>query len=152
MYSYTQLYIPIRLCSQSNTATLHNCLAEIKSWMSHNFLQLNLTKSDVTVHGPPAIRIQIMSNPSKLATYNNSSELLGEFLTRTWVFWIPSKESCQVMFLKNTVTVKFFISTTDLEKLMHFVMHHLFIFPCLNDCDSVYACTQSEISSLQLFF
>lgn len=54
--------------------------------MSHNFLQVNLTKSDVVVLGLPTYRIPIMENLVELVTYAKTlARNVGYFWTRTCV-------------------------------------------------------------------
>lgn len=50
----TQLYLPVSPNTNCSLPTLHHCLTEVKSWMSHNVLQLNDTKTEVIVFGPNA--------------------------------------------------------------------------------------------------
>ena len=51
----TQLYLPLKTNDQSNIKNLMNCLEEIKGWMAQNYLQLNESKSEVVLFGPPEL-------------------------------------------------------------------------------------------------
>ena len=48
----TQLYIPIKPGVAGNIPRLLACLADIKRWMSQNFLQLNEAKSEIIIFSP----------------------------------------------------------------------------------------------------
>lgn len=48
----TQLYLPISQSDQASLATLQKCLADIKSWMSDNFLQVSDKESEAILSGP----------------------------------------------------------------------------------------------------
>ena len=65
----TQLHISISPNDQSNIATLHKCFAEIKHWMANNFLQLDLSKSNVIVFDPTSKMEDITTNIGELAPY-----------------------------------------------------------------------------------
>ncbi len=50
-----QLYLPLRCNNDSNISTLFECLDEIRAWMASSFLQLNESKSEVVIFGPPKV-------------------------------------------------------------------------------------------------
>ena len=65
MVDDSQIYLPFRTGDQSKRATFNKCIAEIKYWMSDNFLQLNCTISRDIVLGPRPAKIKIMANHGK---------------------------------------------------------------------------------------
>ncbi|MDF4285579.1 reverse transcriptase family protein, partial [Vibrio parahaemolyticus] len=48
----TQLYLSMKPEESNQLTKLHNCLKDIKTWMSTNFLMLNSDKTEVIVLGP----------------------------------------------------------------------------------------------------
>ena len=52
----TQIYLSINPSDLTSFTSLTACLADIRSWMSNNFLMLNNDKSKVMVFGPKAHR------------------------------------------------------------------------------------------------
>lgn len=47
----TQLYLPLKWNDLNSCETFRNCLKDIKSWMSHSFLQLNESKTEMVIFG-----------------------------------------------------------------------------------------------------
>lgn len=45
----TQLYLPLKWNDPNSCETLRNCLKDIKCWMSHSFLQLNESKTQMVI-------------------------------------------------------------------------------------------------------
>lgn len=54
-----QLYLPLRCNDDSNTTTLFECLDEIRAWLAASFLQLNESKAEVVIFGPPKLDKQL---------------------------------------------------------------------------------------------
>ncbi|MDG2560415.1 reverse transcriptase family protein, partial [Vibrio parahaemolyticus] len=52
----TQLYLSMKPEESNQLTKLHNCLKDIKTWMSTNFLMLNSDKTEVIVLGPKQLR------------------------------------------------------------------------------------------------
>ena len=48
----TQIYLPIKVGNEQSLKSLLDCLNELKTWLSKNFLQLNEKKSEITIFGP----------------------------------------------------------------------------------------------------
>lgn len=44
-----QIFLPLKPNNQSSLSNLSDCLNDIKSWMAHNFLQLNENKLEVVL-------------------------------------------------------------------------------------------------------
>ncbi len=64
----TQLYLPLNPNDQSKITNIFNCINEIKSWMTENFLQLNEDKSEIILFGPPDNINLISSSLRNLST------------------------------------------------------------------------------------
>lgn len=68
----TQLYVPLKPGS-SDAVYIMSCLAEIKFWMSKNFLQLNDSKSEVIIITPSGPSTSTITNlTSSLDTLSNN--------------------------------------------------------------------------------
>lgn len=52
-----QMYLPSWKQDRSSTESLLNCLHEVKSWMSLNFLNLNESKTEIIWIGAPDLRL-----------------------------------------------------------------------------------------------
>lgn len=52
----TQLYLSMKPGETNQLARLQDCLKDIKSWMTCNFLLLNSDKTEVIVFGPKHLR------------------------------------------------------------------------------------------------
>ena len=145
----TQLYLPIDPNITANITSLHNCLADIKNWMLINFLQLNDSKSEVLVFGPPILRAQIESNLGSLTTnLKPTVKNLGVTFDPDLSFEPHIKKVTQSAFyhLRNISKIKSFLSTPDLAKVIHAL-----IFSRLDYCNSLYTClTKKSIHRLQL--
>ena len=145
----TQLYLPITPDNIDSIAALHNCISDIKNWMYSNFLQLNESKSEVLVFGPPSARSQIESylgplRPNLKPTVKN----LGVTFDPDLTLQLHVKKTIQTSFyhLRNIAKIKPFLTPSDLSKVVH-----AFIFSRLDYCNSLYTClTQKSIHSLQL--
>ena len=48
----TQLYLSVKPNELNKLAVLHECLNDVQSWLSQNFLQLNPDKTEVLIIGP----------------------------------------------------------------------------------------------------
>ena len=51
----TQLYITTTAITPAILSTLTNCVTDIKTWMDHNFLQLDGNKTEMILFGPKTI-------------------------------------------------------------------------------------------------
>ncbi len=61
----SQFYLPVRLDTAVSFDVLLNCVHDIKTWMSNNFLQLNEDKTEVLIlgclaHSSPALEAQLL--------------------------------------------------------------------------------------------
>ena len=57
----TQFYLPVNTDGICSLGNIFNCLNDIKSWMARNFLQLNESKTDIIIFGPPS-DVSILKN------------------------------------------------------------------------------------------
>ena len=55
----TQLYISVSANNLDPVNSLIQCITDISSWMSKNFLQLNQDKTEILLVGPKALRHKI---------------------------------------------------------------------------------------------
>ena len=132
----SQLYIPLKT---GNTVIpqILDCLSDIKCWMSQNSLQLNDSKSEILLFGPPnsipAFQSQLgnLSNNIKGAARN-----LGVMFDSSLSFNQQVTKVVQSCFfqLRNIAKIKSFISFSDLEKVIH-----AFITSRLDYCNSLYS-------------
>ncbi len=67
-----QLYLPLRCNNDSNISILLECLDEIRAWMASSFLQLNESKSEVVIFGPPKLAKQFSVHLGPLANNINT--------------------------------------------------------------------------------
>ncbi|KAL2085006.1 hypothetical protein ACEWY4_020524 [Coilia grayii] len=51
----TQLYINTKTITPEILSTLTNCITDIKTWMSKNFLKLNSNKTEIIIFGPKSM-------------------------------------------------------------------------------------------------
>ena len=67
-----QLYVP-QQPGKTGVSCIFSCLAEIQNWMSENVLQLNDSKSDISIMSPSGPRTSIINNlSSSLGTLSNN--------------------------------------------------------------------------------
>ena len=114
-----------------------------------NFLQLNDSKSEVLVFGPPILRAQIECNLGSLSTnLKPTVKNLGVTFDPDLSFEPHIKKVTQSAFyhLRNISKIKSFLSTPDLSKVIHAL-----IFSRLDYCNSLYTClTKKSTHRLQL--
>ena len=145
----TQLYIPLKPGTTGNVNSLLSCLSDIKSWMAQNFLQLNETKTEIIIFGPPNTTPTFQSELNTLsANVTHSARNLGVIFDSDLSFGPQITRVVQTCYfqLRNIARIKSFLSTADLEKVIH-----AFISSRLDFCNSIYSglCKKS-ISRLQL--
>ena len=145
----SQLYLPINPKDPSSISKLHACLTDIKNWMSANFLQLNDSKSEVLIFGPPLERAKLGQHLGSLTSnLRPSVRNLGVILDPDLNLEAHVKKVIQLSFyhLRNIVKIKSFLSTSDLTKVIH-----AFIYSRLDYCNSLYSCLSNKsIHRLQL--
>ena len=109
----------------SPTSTLTTCLEETKAWMTHNFLQLNSSKTEVILIGTPH---QVNSSPITSITFSNQILPLSSVVTNLGVKMDPHltfdshiKHLCKTSFfhLRNIARLRPTLTLPDAEKLVH---------------------------------
>ena len=117
-----------------------SCLADIKEWMSSNFLQLNDTKSEVLIVSPAGSSTSTVFLSSSLGALSNSvhkeARNLGVIFDSELSFDTQVTKVLQSCFaqLRQLTKIKPFLSHTDLEKVIH-----AFIFSRLDYCNALYS-------------
>ena len=144
----TQLYIPIKPGS-GNLSRLLDCLAAINDWMTQNFLQLNQSKSEIILFGPPSSTISLHSQLGPLsANVTPAARNLGVFFDSNLSFnkhVSTVVQSCYLQ-LRNIAKIKSFLSPPDLE-----IVIHALISSRLDYCNSLfYGLNKKVTSRLQL--
>ena len=133
----TQLYLKTNTTPPSNTSTsispfspppistLSACLEEIKAWMSHNFLQLNSSKTEIMQIGTPH---QIKNSPITTITFSGQDLNLSPTVTNLGVKMDPHlnfephiRHICKTSFfhLRNISKLRPTLTLADSEKLVH---------------------------------
>ena len=125
-----------------------DCLAEIKSWLSQNFLTLNESKTEVIFFGPqpPASQVDILGSLSKniLPSVTN----LGVIFNSTFKFDKQVSSVVKTCFFKIRLLAKTksFLSFNDLERVIN-----AFVTSRLDYCNALYVgMDQASIKRLQL--
>ncbi len=143
----TQLYLPLK--AGDSIQPLLECIADIKKWLSNNFLQLNENKTEIIVFGPQKIRTNIIKElgnhfPSISSQVRNLGVIIDSELGLSKQ--INSVVRNSFYQLRVISKLKSFLSFQDLEKVIH-----AFITSCLDYCNSLYSgLPQSSLSRLQL--
>jgi hypothetical protein len=132
----TQLYFPLNVEDKARGSSLLNCLDEIKQWMADNFLQLNESKFEVMVFGPPKraeqISVELGTLGSKVTTHARN---LGVIFDAELKFdkQINAVVKGSFFQLRGIARMKGFLSTKDME-----IVIHAFISSRLDYCNSLY--------------
>ena len=145
----TQLYVPINSPTSGSLDGLKACLTDINSWMSQNFLQLNTDKTEILLFGPPNSTQILKDNLANLSpNLKSTAKNLGVYIDSDLNFNTQIKSVVQTCFfqLRNIAKIKPFLSSTDLEKVIH-----AFITSRIDYCNSLYSgITQKTLFRLQL--
>ena len=145
----TQLYIPLKPGMQGNLTRLLACLSDIKKWMSQNFLQLNEAKTEIILFGPPKSTLPFHAALGTLASnITPTARSLGVMFDPQISFnsqITTVVQSCYYQ-IRNIAKIKSFISTADLETVIH-----AFISSRLDYCNALYSASNKKaISRLQM--
>uniref|UniRef100_A0A8C1W0H1 Reverse transcriptase domain-containing protein n=2 Tax=Cyprinus carpio TaxID=7962 RepID=A0A8C1W0H1_CYPCA len=124
----TQLYIKTDTHSSTSStilSTVTACLEEIRAWMTHNFLQLNSSKTEAILIGSPH---QIRSSSITCITFSGQDIPLSSLVTNLGVKFDPHltfeahiKHLCKTSYLhlRNIARLRPTLTLHDAEKLIH---------------------------------
>ncbi len=122
----TQIYIALCLNDHSPIDTFCQCIDENNSWMCQNFLQLNKEKTEVIAFGnkDEVLKVLMKVNAyldSRGQTTKNQVRNLGVILETDLSFSSHVKAVTKSAYyhLKNIARIWCFVSSQDLEKLVH---------------------------------
>ncbi|KAL0146857.1 hypothetical protein M9458_057796, partial [Cirrhinus mrigala] len=118
----TQIYLVISPNDYSPIDSLFQCIDEINSWMCQNFLQLNKEKTEVIAFGSKEEVLKVNAYlDSRGQTIKNQVRNLGVILESDLSFSSHVKAVTKSAYyhLKNIARIRCFVSSQDLEKLVH---------------------------------
>ena len=145
----TQIYLPLTPNNHSQLDNLRNCLTDIKSWMTQNFLQLNDFKSEIVLFGRPDSISQIRNDLGNLSCFvKPHSKNLGVLFDSDFKFdkQINAVVKSCFFHLRSISKIKPFLSVHDLE-----VVIHALLISCLDYCNSFnIGISKSALSRLQM--
>ncbi len=119
---YTQIYLALSPNDYSPIDSLCQCIDEINSWMCQNFLQLNKEKTEVIAFGNKDEVLKVNAYlDSRGQTTKNQVRNLGVILETDLSFSSHVKAVTKSTYyhLKNIARIRCFVSSHDLEKLVH---------------------------------
>ncbi len=118
----TQIYLALSPNDYSPIDSLCQCIDEINSWMCQNFLQLNKEKTEVIAFGNKDEVLKVNAYlDSRGQTTKNQVRNLGVILVTDLSFSSHVKAVTKSAYyhLKNIARIRCFVSSQDLEKLVH---------------------------------
>ncbi len=118
----TQIYLALSPNDYSPIDSLCQCIDEINSWMCQNFLQLNKEKTEVIAFGNKDEVLKVNAYlDSRGQTTKNQVRNLGVILETDLCFSSHVKAVTKSAYyhLKNIARIRCFVSSQDLEKLVH---------------------------------
>ncbi len=118
----TQIYLALSPNDYSPIESLCQCIDEINSWMCQNFLQLNKEKTEVIAFGNKDEVLKVNAYlDSRGQTTKNQVRNLGVILETDLSFSSHVKAVTKSAYyhLKNIARIRCFVSSQDLEKLVH---------------------------------
>ncbi len=118
----TQIYLALSPNDYSPIDSLCQCIDEINSWMCQNFLQLNKEKTEVITFGNKDEVLKVNAYlDSRAQTTKNQVRNLGVILETDLSFSSHVKAVTKSAYyhLKNIARIRCFVSSHDLEKLVH---------------------------------
>ena len=136
LYCYaddTQLYLSMKSEESELLAKLQGCLKDIKTWMSSNFLLLNLDKTEVIVFDPKHLRNGLVDFTLASSTTVRN---LGVIFDQDMLFTQHINQVCQTAFfhLCNISKIRRILPQSDAEKLIH-----TFVTSRLDYCNALLA-------------
>ncbi len=118
----TQIYLALSPNDNSPIDSLCQCIDEINSWMCQNFLQLNKEKTEVIAFGNKDEVLKVNAYlDSRGQTTKNQVRNIGVILETDLSFSSHVKAVTKSAYyhLKNIARIRCFVSSQDLEKLVH---------------------------------
>ncbi|KAI2664186.1 Retrovirus-related Pol polyprotein [Labeo rohita] len=118
----TQIYLALSPNDYSPIDSLCQCIDEINSWMCQSFLQLNKEKTEVIAFGSKEEVLKVNAYlDSRGQTTKNQVRNLGVILESDLSFSSHVKAVTKSAYcdLKNIARIRCFVSSQDLEKLVH---------------------------------
>ena len=145
----TQLYLSISPGDHNSINSLINCISDVNTWLSHNFLKLNQDKTEVLVIGEKDARDCIIAQlETRSITCTNKAKNLGVILDSDLNF-IPHFNyirKTSFYHLKNIAKTLPLISQPSREILVH-----AFITSRLDYCNSLFTgLPKKQLNKLQL--
>ncbi len=119
---HTQIYLALSPNDYSPIDSLCQCIDEINSWMCQNFLRLNKEKTEVIAFGNKDEVLKVNAYlDSRGQTTKNQVRNLGVILETDLSFSSHVKAVTKSAYyhLKNIARIRCFVSSQDLEKLVH---------------------------------
>ena len=116
------MYVPVKSPTAGSLDGLRAFLADINSWMSQNFLQLNTDKTEIVLFGPPHLTSLLKNDLGSLSSaVKPAAKSLGVFFDSELTFNVQVKKTVQSCFyqLRTIAKIKSVLSSADLEKLIH---------------------------------
>uniref|UniRef100_A0A672YDQ4 Reverse transcriptase domain-containing protein n=1 Tax=Sphaeramia orbicularis TaxID=375764 RepID=A0A672YDQ4_9TELE len=145
----TQIHLPLRPDDPRSLAAVSDCLNDVSRWMAQNFLQLNSSKSEVILFGPPNSTIAIKNSLGPLSSnITPTARNLGVIFDSDLSFQLHINKVIQSCFLQlRTISkIKPIVPHHNLETIIH-----SFIFSRLDYCNSLLSgISQKSLSRLQL--
>uniref|UniRef100_A0AAR2KHK1 Reverse transcriptase domain-containing protein n=1 Tax=Pygocentrus nattereri TaxID=42514 RepID=A0AAR2KHK1_PYGNA len=148
----TQLFISAKPDDKQRIKKMEDCVKDVKSWMSHNFLLLNSDKTEVLLLGPKAARNKLSHLMLNLADFSvtpgSTAKNLGVIIDSDLAFdkHISNVTKTAFLHLRNIAKLRNALSLHDAEKLVH-----AFITSRLDYCNALLSgCSSSNLNKLQL--
>ncbi|XP_049320995.1 uncharacterized protein LOC125781301 [Astyanax mexicanus] len=148
----TQLFISAKPDDRVRLKKIEDCVEDVKSWMSHNFLLLNSDKTEVLLLGPKAARNKLSDLMLNLADFSatpgSAAKNLGVIIDSDLAFdkHISNVTRTAFLHLRNIAKLRNALSLHDAEKLVH-----AFITSRLDYCNALLSgCSCSNLNKLQL--
>ncbi|XP_068507191.1 uncharacterized protein [Syngnathus scovelli] len=148
----TQLYMPLSMTDPPDCCNLEACLAEIKQWMSLNFLRVNPEKTEMLIIGPASyqhlFKKTTITIDNRTITQSDTVTNLRVIFDQMLSFQKHIKNITRIAFfhLRNIAKIRPILSTGDAETIIH-----AFITSRLDYCDALFSgVPKSSIKRLQL--
>uniref|UniRef100_A0A672G2J3 Reverse transcriptase domain-containing protein n=1 Tax=Salarias fasciatus TaxID=181472 RepID=A0A672G2J3_SALFA len=148
----TQLYLSMKPDQTNQIDRLSDCIREIKTWMTTNYLRLNPGKTEVIILGPHKLREclskQIITLDNVSVSSSSTVRNLGVLFDQDISFKAHINLACKTAYfhLRNIAKIRNILPRSDAEKLIH-----AFVSARLDYCNSLLAaCPKSVLKNFQL--